>query len=91
MSKIIIGTTKLKSIDFGDHIGFYVTEIKDLQQAFNIRLHLNRIMVDKGIIGHVIINNDDEYSITSSIDIFVYGIKNQDDFEYCKEKFEWIK
>ena len=91
MGKIIFGTTKLKSINFGGHTGFYITDIKDLTQAFNIRLQLNKIMVDKGIIGHVIISNDDEYSFTSSIDILIYGIKEPDDFEYCKEKFKWVK
>jgi hypothetical protein len=81
MSKL--ETTKLKSIDFGEHEGFHITKIKDLDHAFNIRLHLNRLMVDKGIVGHVIINE-------SPIDIFVYGLK-ADDFECCKEIFKWVK
>lgn len=81
---MIIGTTKLKSIDFGEHEGIYITEIKNRQEAFKIRLHLNRIMQIGDILGHVIINdNSDEFE--TCIDIMVYGIRDPNDFKYCQE------
>ena len=87
---MIIGTTFLESVNYGYHKGIYITEIKSREEAFNIRLHLNRIMANKNILGDVMISdNSDDFEI--QIDIRVYGIRNPDDLKYCKEKFEWVK
>lgn len=85
-----IGTTMLKSVDYGHHEGIYITEIKNRTEAFNIRLHLNRIMANKDILGDVMISDNSD-DCETQIDIRVYGLQNTDDLKYCQEKFQWIK
>ena len=58
---MIIGTTRLKSVDYGYHKGFYITDIMNRKEAFRIRERLNMIMSDKDILGDVMISDDFKY------------------------------